>query len=153
MDSIKPNRYIMAVFCVVLLLATIPAAYAAPVSENINPGQIYAGAISALQQIDRGDLGAIWDNSSEVTRRSTTKSNFINSVRQLRRPLGAPKYRQWQTVTWQKVKIKNVKNAYNIFVSVRFVTNFTRRAMVNEMVSFRLDRDGSWRFTGYVIQP
>ena len=40
-----------------------------------------------------------------------------------------------------------------LYASVEFLVEFSGKRTMRELVSFRLDEDGTWRFSGYVVQP
>lgn len=130
------------------------ATTAAPVTANqdVDPGRVYVGALEVLNQIDRNGLAVIWDNASELTRKTVTRDVFVKNVQSARSKVGSPTSRRWLAVTRQLVGKENPQLINNVFVSVSFASTFSNKQTLTELISFRLDSDGQWRFAGYAIQ-
>lgn len=147
-----------AITCAGLAYAQTPAAAqpqaqrapAAPGSQSPDPSRMYATAIAVVRAVDAGQAAELWNSSSTVTRNSVKREAFVSAVTKARTPLGAVSARDWIAVSRQAGG-QNGLPAGN-YLSVEFVTIFSGNRRARELVSFRLDEDGVWRFTGYTLR-
>lgn len=112
---------------------------------------MYVVAMSVVRAIDAGQAAQLWDAASTVTRSSVKRETFAGSVTKVRNPLGAASGREWLSVSRQTGGGQGGLPAGN-YISVELATRFSGNRTARELVSFRLDDDGVWRFTGYVIR-
>lgn len=154
------NRVVLSLALVVLAGAsqaqTPPvAAQAAPgnpvQAQAPDPGRMYVVAIAVVRAIDAGQAAQLWDSASAVTRSSVKRETFVESVARVRTPLGAASGREWISVSRQTGGGQGGLPAGN-YISVELATSFAGNRTARELVSFRLDDDGTWRFTGYVLR-
>lgn len=123
----------------------------APVQSQLaDPGRMTATATAFIRTIDAGRTVELWDSASIVTRNSVARQAFADAVAKARTPLGAVVGRDWFAVS-RRSGGQNGLPAGN-YVSVEFVTVFAGNRLARELVSFRLDEDGVWRFTGYTLR-
>lgn len=124
---------------------------ATPVQPQLpDPGRMTATAVAFVHAIDAGRAAELWNSASTVTRASVTRQAFADAVAKVRAPLGAVVGRDWLAVS-RRSGGQNSLPAGN-YVSVEFVTVFAGNRLARELVSFRLDEDGVWRFTGYTLR-
>lgn len=116
-----------------------------------DPGRMYVVAVSVVRAIDAGQAAQLWDSASTVTRSAVKRETFVESVARVRNPLGAASGREWLSVSRQTGGGQGGLPAGN-YISVELATSFAGNRMARELVSFRLDDDGIWRFTGYVLR-
>ncbi|MDO5505110.1 MAG: DUF4019 domain-containing protein [Pseudoxanthomonas suwonensis] len=124
---------------------------AAPSAADVDPTSLVRAALQVIQVVDRNQLGQLYDDASATAKRAVTREAFMNNVAAARQPLGAPASRVWWSVTRQVVPAGGQAPAGN-YMSVRFATQFSGGRTMAELVSFRLDEDGTWRLAGYVVQ-
>ncbi len=146
---------------ILLLLATGVAAAQQPPATPQAAAQSAAGAIEpnavrdAAQRVamamDAGQAAKLWDEASVVTRKSVTRDAFIAGISKARQPLGKATGRNWVSVRRQAGDGKALPSG--LYASVEFLVEFAGKRTMRELVSFRLDEDGTWRFSGYVVQP
>ena len=127
--------------------ALAPAASAA---RDVDPNALAQAALQILQAIDREQAGALWDGASGVTRRSIQRAQFVGQIATARKALGAPGSRIWTAVRREGVE-QGGELPPGLYASIEFSSRFQARA-ATELVSLRLDEDGRWRFSGYVIR-
>lgn len=121
------------------------------VARDIDPSTLANAALQLLQAIDRDQAGMLWDNSSNVTKRSAKREDFVGYVGKTRKPLGAASARNWITVRREVVGSGSQLPA-GLYASIEFSSQFQGKRAAKELVSLRRDEDGMWRFSGYVIQ-
>lgn len=119
--------------------------------RDIDPNALAQAALQILQTIDREQTGALWDSASNVTQRSTHRAEFVARVGAVRKPLGPANARRWTAVRREGVG-EGRELPPGVYASIEFASQFQGRRSAIELVSLRLDEDGRWRFSGYVIQ-
>lgn len=122
-------------------------------AQDIEPSDMVRGGLQAMQLIDQNRTGELWTNASAGAKTQVSAASFSADVGKARAALGAPRERVWTNVS--RLTMKNPDPAIaGTYVNVEYQTRFTNRpdATVQEMVSFHLDRDGVWRFSGYVLR-
>lgn len=123
----------------------------APSAADIDPTSLVRNAMQVLAVVDQSQLGPLYDGASTAARRAVTRDDFVNNISRQRQALGVPSSRIWWSVTRQVIPAGTDAPAGN-YMSVRFATQFAGGRTVGELVSFRLDEDGTWRLAGYAIQ-
>ena len=123
----------------------------APQQGLVDPNMVGGWAGQVIQLIDRGQLAQVWDGASPVAKKNVKRENFIAGVQAARKPLGAVAGREWTAVRRQRNPGSEGVPAGE-YASVELVTLFAGNQVKSEMVTFRHDEDGTWRFTGYVVR-
>ena len=152
------KRFLSAVGMTLLLsagtaIAQQPPAQAAasPVAGTIEPNAIRDAGLRVALAIDAGDVAKLWDESSAVTKKSVTRDAFVAGINQGRKPLGRIATRNWLSVRRQFGDGQALPSG--LYASAEFLAESAGKPPVRELVSFRLDEDGTWRFAGYAVQP
>jgi hypothetical protein len=122
-------------------------------AQDVDPGDMVRGGLQVIQMIDQNKVGEIWDGAAPAARKRVTRADFGTQVGKARSPLGAAQQRTWVAINRQVVADADPDLAGQ-YVSVEYETRFANRpnATVRELVSFHLDRDQTWRFSGYVLR-
>lgn len=122
-------------------------------AQEVEASDMVRGGLQAIQMVDQGKLGELWDGAAPGARKRITRSAFITQVDAARQPLGAAQQRTWVAINRQVVENTDADLAGQ-YVSVEYETRFANKAnsTVRELVSFHLDRDSVWRFIGYVLR-
>lgn len=122
-------------------------------AEDVEASDMVRGGLQAIQMIDRNEAGELWDGATPATRKRITRTDFASKVARSRAPLGGPQQRTWVAVHRQVVTDPDA-DAAGQYVSVEYETRFgnTPERTLRERVSFRLDADRTWRFSGYVVR-
>jgi hypothetical protein len=154
------KRFIAAIG-VVLLLNTVTAAAqqqpaAAPAAANpaaatIEPNAIRDAGMRVALAIDAGQVAKLWDEASAVTKKSVGRDAFVAGINKGRQPLGRIANRNWLSVRRQFGDGQALPAG--LYASAEFLAEAAGKPPVRELVSFRLDEDGTWRFAGYAVQP
>lgn len=119
--------------------------------QDIDPTTLQNIALEAAKKIDAENYSQLWDSASSATKKSLTKDKFISQVKQNRRAFNHPSLRRWSSLTQINVQKTSGNLQPGRYANVRFQTQFPDNLWANELVSFRHDEDGKWRFSGYVL--
>ena len=108
-----------------------------------------AGNVVAM--IDQNRAANVWDGLSPRIRERIARDAFANSVIVQRRQLGAVANRNWLGMSIGAIAADSKQAPAGQYISVSFGARFADGALRVETVSFRLDEDGLWRPSGYLI--
>ena len=137
-----------------LLAATLLWSWFGPAAaQEVEASDMVRGGMQVIQMIDQGKAGELWDGATPATRKRVTRVDFTGQVARSRTSLGLPQQRTWVAVNRQVVADPDADTAGQ-YVSVEYETRFTNKpeGTLRELVSFHLDRDRTWRFSGYVLR-
>ncbi len=137
-----------------LLAATLFWSWFSPAAaQEVEASDMVRGGMLAIQMIDQGKAGELWDGATPATRKRVTRADFTGQVAGSRAPIGAPQMRTWVAVNRQVVADADSETAGQ-YVSVEYETRFANKpdGTLRELVSFHLDSDRVWRFSGYVLK-
>lgn len=110
----------------------------------------YAQSIVAM--IDNGQAGQVWDQASEVAKKSVSRDQFAKATEADRAKLGKVTSRKVEAVTRAMSNGKE-KLPAGLYVNVNFATQFASQSKpTRELVSFHLDADKKWRLSGYTVR-
>lgn len=107
----------------------------------------YAESIVAM--IDNGQSGQVWDQASDVAKKTVSREQFVKAIEGDHARLGKMTSRKVAGVT-RALSNGREKLPEGLYVNVNFATQFSKDAKpVLEKVSFHLDNDKKWRLSGY----
>jgi hypothetical protein len=86
-----------------------------------------------------------------VTKKTVARDAFVAGITKSRQPLGRIANRNWLSVRRQFGDGQALPSG--LYASAEFLAEAAGKPPVRELVSFRLDEDGVWRFAGYAVQP
>lgn len=109
----------------------------------------YAESIVAM--IDNGQAGQVWDQASDVAKKSVSRDQFVKATEADRAKLGKMTSRKVEGVTRAMSNGKE-KLPAGLYVNVNFATQFGQAKPIRELVSFHLDSDKKWRLSGYTVR-
>jgi hypothetical protein len=108
-------------------------------------------ALVIMKMIDENKAGAVWDTSSAITRKITSRSQFLSKLASDRAPLGTPGVRMPLGVHHLRADGSGGTPA-GLYVNAVFDTRYSGAPRnVQEMVTFVLEADNVWRFAGYSL--
>ncbi|MGJ7495090.1 DUF4019 domain-containing protein [Variovorax sp. RT4R15] len=124
-------------------------------AQDVEASDMVRGGLQVIQLVDQAKIGELWDGAAPAAKKRVARADFMAQVSKLRGPLGMPLQRTWVAINRQVVADSDADLAGQ-YVSVEYETRFTNtaanRASMRELVSFHMDRDGIWRFSGYVLR-
>ena len=154
------KKVLSAIGLILLLNAGIAAAQqppatarttASPAAGTIEPNAIRDAAMRVVLAIDAGQAAKLWDEASTVTKKSVARDAFVAGINKGRQPLGKIATRNWLSIRRQFGDGQALPSG--MYASAEFLAEAAGKPPVRELVSFRLDEDGTWRFAGYAVQP
>jgi hypothetical protein len=128
-----------------------PRAAAVADPGAIEPDAIRNAALRVVMAIDAGRAANLWDESSTITKKSVTRDVFTAGISNSRQSFGRIASRNWLSVRRQSSDGAGLPPG--LYASAEFLAEVAGKPPIRELVSFRLDEDGTWRFAGYAIQP
>ena len=124
-------------------------------AQDVEASDMVRGGLQVIQLVDQAKIGELWDGAAPAAKKRVARADFMAQISKLRGPLGMPLQRTWVAINRQVVADSDADLAGQ-YVSVEYETRFTNtaanRASMRELVSFHMDRDGIWRFSGYVLR-
>jgi len=137
-----------------LLAATLLWSWFGPAAaQEVEASDMVRGGMQVIQMIDQGKAGELWDGATPAARKRVTRNDFTTQIARSRAPIGAPQMRIWVSVSRQIVADADGDTAGQ-YVSVEYETRFANKpdGTLRELVSFHLDSDRVWRFSGYALK-
>ena len=102
-----------------------------------------------LSIVDDGKHAESWQQASEYFRNAMPKEDWERALRSVRAPLGAVKSRVVKSKKYRTVVPGAPDGEY---VIIQFKTSFENKASAVETITPMLEKDGSWRVSGYYIK-
>ena len=134
----------VAVTCALAACCTLVVA-----EPGTSADELLGDAGRVLQQLDADHYDDLWQNAAPFVREKMTQDQFVDSMRRARQALGPVSSRGWASVTRIRyTKVTGVPDG--LYANVDFSTNLSGGRTLYEMLSFQLESDGQWRFTGYM---
>ncbi len=138
-------KFILGILVVVFMFTTAPAR--AQEAEKVTDAE--AAALAWLALTDAGDYSRSWDQAASIFQSSISKQNWMDALQNVRKPLGELVSR----------KVKSAQYAASLpgapdgeYVVIQYETQFENKKSAMETVTPHLEKDGSWRVSGYYIK-
>lgn len=111
-----------------------------------------ANAQGVAQTIDKGDIGAVWDQGSDLMKQAVTRDAFVSGVQGERSKAGKMESRK--LVRMYRINSKGEKKLpAGSYLNVMFATKFSNEQQpVPELVSYHFDKDNVLRLSGYTVE-
>ncbi len=136
-------------------LALLAGGLGTAAAQDVEPSDMVRGGLQVIQLVDQARTGDLWDGAAPAAKKRVSRADFMAQISKVRGPLGAPLQRTWVAINRQVVA-DNDADLAGQYVSVEYETRFTNtaanRASMRELVSFHMDSDKVWRFSGYVLR-
>ncbi|MGO9120556.1 MAG: DUF4019 domain-containing protein [Desulfomonilaceae bacterium] len=112
-----------------------------------------AAAVRVAEQwlglVDQGKYDESWKETSTVFRNAVTAAQWEQLVQTSRKPLGKLLTRKVGSKTYT-TSLPGVPDGQ--YVVIEFETSFENKKAAIETVTSMLDKDGTWRVSGYYIK-
>lgn len=102
-----------------------------------------------LALTDAAKYGPSWDEAASPFKAAIARADWERAVKGIRAPLGAVKSRKVKAATFSRTLPGAPDGQY---VVIQFDTQFEHKAAAVETVTPMLEKDGSWRVSGYFIR-
>jgi len=129
---------------VATVLMTLLCGVSARSARAARPADDAAAVSNAwLQMLDDHNYAECWKELSPSARSTVTKATFESEYKDIIGRKGPVLSR----------KLKNARRVPPAHAIVHYRTAWEKRKLSNEVVSLKLDQDGQWRVSGYMITP
>ena len=108
-----------------------------------------AAAEKWLTIVDKGKYAESWNESSEYFQQAVTQDQWEQAVQAVRGPLGKLISRKVKSATYT-TSLPGAPDGQ--YVVIQFNTSFGNKKSAIETVTPRMDSDGKWRVSGYLIK-
>ena len=135
----------------VLLLPLIFCRILFAQNESYTPKEKRAQKASEewLSLVDKGDYAASWQETSENFKSSFTKKKWVNSLENIRRPLGKVLRRALTGINHNAALPGSTDSEY---IDLIYETSFAKHKNTVETITVRKDKDRQWRVIRYHIR-
>lgn len=133
-----------------LFLLLVQPVLANEANPSNDPTAFKDMALKAAAVIDSGGYQKIWKEATKHTQNAVNEKTFVSQVDSNRQAVGSVKNRAWRSITQVQMAEQSGNVNPGHYVNVNFNSTFSDGRQGNELVSFRKDEDGKWRFSGYV---
>ncbi len=106
-------------------------------------------ATAWLGLVDEGRYQESWDEASELFKKIVTKEQWESSMKGIREPLGKIASRDLKSSQFVRELPGTPDGEY---VMIQYQTSLEFKKSAAETVTPMLDRDGTWRVSGYYIK-
>lgn len=108
-----------------------------------------AGAEKWLTTVDKAKYADSWQEAATFFKNAVTKEQWKQSMLSFRKPLGRLVSRKVQSTQF-RTSLPGAPDG--TYVVITFQTVFENKASAIETVTPMLDKDGTWRVSGYYIK-
>jgi Protein of unknown function (DUF4019) len=144
----KGDRVKRLLGCVIAACLLLGTGWAAAQDAKKEQAAV-AAAEQWLTLVDAGDYARSWQESAQFFKDAVTKDSWEQSLNVIRSPLGKVLSRKVGTATF-KTSLPGVPDGQ--YVVIQFDTSFENKKSSSETVTPMLEKDGSWRVSGYFIR-
>ena len=130
-----------------LLIAAMASRARADEAEGVPKAASAAKAWLALT--DGGKYGESWEKAAAMFQGAVTKESWEKALGTVRAPLGAVRSRKLKSATFTRDLPRAPKGDY---VVIEYDTDFETKPGAVETVTPMLEKDGSWKVSGYYIR-
>ncbi len=129
------------------------AAQAASVDTSPDALLVAAGRVLAL--LDTGNYAPLWQDIPPVLQSRFKQDTFIADMKSARQSVGPLRQRTWSGVSRLRYATPTTPQGVpaGLYANVEMSSTTTDGRSLIERISFRLENDGSVRFTGYLPRP
>lgn len=139
------SKFLAGLTVLTILLGVCSAAQAQQKREEL--AERSADAWLAL--VDAGKYAESWQEASQLFRTAVTKEQWQSQLRSSRDPLGKLLTRTLKSATYTKALPGAPDGEY---VVIQYESSFEHKQSALETVTPMLDKDGTWRVSGYFIK-
>ena len=135
--------------CIVGVLLSASGCSNTPESNPVAEQTAIDAAQEWLSLVDSGQYSESWKQGAEYFRNAISEDKWEQAMKAVRVPLGA----QMSRVVKSKQYTTSAPGAPDgQYVVIQFSTSFKNKGSATETVTPMLDKDGSWRVSGYFIK-
>lgn len=139
------NRNIIWVLALFAIIAVSGGMFAAAKPED----EAQKSAERWFALVDAGKFAESWKTAANYLQAAVSQQQFENSLEGVRKPLGHVISRKLNSAQYTKSLPGAPEGQY---VVLQFDTSFANKKAAVETVTPMLDKDGSWKVSGYYIK-
>jgi hypothetical protein len=113
-------------------------------------GKAQEAAKAWLALIDDAKYAAGWDGAAAMLKDKVEKDFCVESIKAARAPFGTVKSRTLKSATYTTTLPGAPEGEY---VVIQYDTQFENKSEVIETITPMLEKDGSWKVSGYFLKP
>ena len=102
-----------------------------------------------LSMVDEGNHGQSWKGAAEYFRNAVSEEQWVQTLKAVRDPMGKLVAREVRSTSYETSLPGAPDGEY---VVIQFITSFENKQAAVETVTPMLDKDGTWRVSGYYIK-
>ena len=108
-----------------------------------------SSALRWLNMVDKEEYGDSWEDAAEYFKMAVNKDQWVQMLSSVRKPLGKLLSREPESATY-KTSLPGAPDGQ--YVILQFKASFENKKSAIETVTPMLEKDGSWRVSGYYIK-
>ena len=139
----KHSIWITSFLALMALSATLSFGAAKPEDEAQKSGEQW------LALIDAGKFGESWETAAAYFKKAISKEKWESTLGAVRGPLGDLVSRKLKSAKYSKSLPGAPDGEY---VVLQFDTSFTNKKVAVETVTPMIEKDGTWKVSGYFIK-
>ena len=133
----------------VVAACVIATAFSSIAAEPGKEQAAVAAAEKWVVLVDSGKYAESWQETAEYFRNAVKQEQWTQLAQAVRKPLGKLVSRKVKTSTY-KTAVPGAPDGE--YVVIRFETSFENKKVAIETVTPMMDKDGTWRVSGYFIK-
>lgn len=133
----------------VVAACVIATAFSGIAAEPEKEQAAVAAAEKWVVLVDSGKYAESWQEAAEYFRNAVKQEQWKQLAQAVRKPLGKLVSRKVKTSTY-KTAVPGAPDGE--YVVIRFETSFENKKVAIETVTPMMDKDGTWRVSGYFIK-
>lgn len=135
----------------VLVCAHVFAVCAQDTEINVN--RLLMSSHELLVKLDANRADQVWEGVSSALHATAEKQEFQSAIQREQGAAGVVRSREWISISrTASKKAGDEKPDMDEFINILFAGLNEAGVSVRELMSFAREKNGSWLFSGYVIQ-
>ncbi|MES2529839.1 MAG: DUF4019 domain-containing protein [Pseudomonadota bacterium] len=124
-------------------------------TADTSPGALLAAADRTLALLDAGSYAALWQDMPAELQARFKQDTFIADMQSTRQSVGTLRQRSWSGIGRLRYATPSTPQGVpaGLYANVEMSSTTADGRSLIERVSFRIESDGSFRFTGYMPRP
>jgi hypothetical protein len=141
----KPAILVLFIFLTLTMWPQTPTIPATQKPEEL----AQKSARAWLSLTDAGKYAESWDEAAAYFKHAVAKDRWVNAMKSTRAPLGAVRARKFKGATYTRTLPGVPDGEYMV---IQYDTRFENKESAVETITPMLDKDGTWRVSGYYIK-
>lgn len=141
--TMKARLFLFALFASILVLSSTPCV----ADDNLTAAT--SAATRWLALVDSGQYANSWEQAASFFKEKVTKAEWESALKRVRTPLGKMESREFNAAQYETKPPGAPEGKYFI---LQYRTKFAGGNEI-ETITPMLDKDGTWRVSGYYIKP